>query len=69
MDIPSAVFHHVVFTEMPANADPLLFPADVAAYSTSDNPWEPEFSIVARSPGRAIASAVTTRTNVGVVRM
>jgi hypothetical protein len=28
---PSAVFHHVVFTVMPANAEPLLLPADVNA--------------------------------------
>ena len=29
--IPSAVLYHVVFTERPAKADPLLFAADVKA--------------------------------------
>ena len=57
-----------MFTLIPANAEPLLFAAEVNAYSTSDRPCGPEFSIDARSPGNAIATAVPTSTSVGVVR-
>ena len=43
---------------MPANALPLLLPAEVNAYSTSDSPCGPLLSMPARSPGKAIATAV-----------
>src|SRR5690242_17056325 len=52
---------------MPANADPLLLAAEVNAYSTSDSPWAPVFSIEARAEGIAIEAAAPTRTSVGVV--
>ncbi len=61
--------YHSVFTVMPANAEPLLLAAEVNAYSTSEKPWAPEFSIPARSPGSAIATPVPISTMLGVVRM
>ena len=59
--------YQTVLTLIPANALPLLLPAEVNAYSTSDSPCGPEFSIEARSPGRAIAVAVPMSTMAGVV--
>ena len=66
--IPKAVLYQSVLTLSPANAEPLLFAAEVNAYSTSDRPCGPEFSIAARSPGGAIATAVPVRTISGVTR-
>ncbi len=42
------MLYQTVFTEMPANALPLLFAAEVNAYSTSENPCGPVLSIPAR---------------------
>ena len=64
---PSTLLYQAVFTEIPANALPLLFAAEVNAYNTSDRPCGPLLSMLARSPGNAIASAVPTSTRVGVV--
>src|ERR1043165_2048265 len=52
---------------MPANAEPLLFDADVHAYNTSDRPRAPAFAIEARAVDEPIATAVPTRTSAGVV--
>ena len=41
MEIASVVFIHPVFAVIPANAEPLLFAADVNAYSSSLKPWGP----------------------------
>ena len=65
--MPRAVLYQVVLTEMPAKAEPLLFAADVNAYSTSEKPCEPVLSMLARSCGKAIAAAAPISTNVGVV--
>ena len=48
MVIPKAALYQVVLTDMPANALPLLFAADVNAYRTSENPCGPVFSMPAR---------------------
>ena len=69
MASPSAVLYQTVLTVIPANAEPLLLPAEVNAYSTSDRPCAPVLSIPARCPGKAIAMPVPTRTTIGVVRM
>ena len=53
---------------MPANADPLLLPAEVKAYNTSDSPCGPVLSMPARWPGIAIATAVPVSTISGVIR-
>ena len=60
--------YHSVLTEMPAKADPLLLPAEVNAYNTSDSPCGPVLSIPARWPGIAIATAVPVSTISGVTR-
>src|SRR5512143_3658256 len=65
---PSAVLYQVVFPVRPANADPLLFAAEVNAYSTWDRPCGPGFEMAARCPGSAIASPVPTSTTTGMVR-
>ena len=57
-----------MLAESPANAEPLLLPAEVNAYSTSDRPCAPELSMATRWPGSAIATAVPTSTIAGVVR-
>jgi hypothetical protein len=43
--IANVVLSHDVLAFSPANAEPLLFAADVNAYSSSLNPCEPELSI------------------------
>ena len=43
--MPSAMFMNCVFAVMPANAEPLLLPAEVNAYSTSVKPCGPGFQI------------------------
>ena len=63
------MLYQSVLTLRPANAEPLLLPAEVKAYSTSEKPCGPELSIAARSPGRAIAMPVPISTIAGVVRM
>ncbi len=45
MHSPSAVLYSVPLTVSPANAEPLLFDAEVKAYSTSDSPCGPVLSI------------------------
>ena len=52
---------------MPAKALPLLFPAEVNAYSTSENPCAPLLSMRPVRPGKAMASAVPASTIAGVV--
>ena len=52
---------------MPANAEPLLLPAEVNAYSTSERPCGPTLSAVALLPV-AIAAAVPISTSAGVTR-
>src|SRR6478672_9311518 len=52
---------------MPANAEPLLFDADVNAYRTSDRPCGPGLAIEERADAEPIAVAVPTRTRAGVV--
>ena len=74
MATPSAAFSHGVLAVSPANADPLLFDAEVKAYSTSLRPWTPGFqietaSMSARMPGNAKLTAVPVRTRIGVTRM
>ncbi len=66
--IPNAVLYHSVLTVIPANADPLLLDAEVNAYKTSDRPCGPLFSMPARWPGIAIATAVPVSTSSGVIR-
>ena len=53
----------------PAKALPLLAAELVNAYSTSESPCGPAFSIDARSPGSAIATAVPVKTAAGSARM
>ena len=65
---PRAVLYHSVLTLMPAKAEPLLLAAEVNAYSTSDSPCGPVFSMPARWPGIAIATAVPVSTISGVIR-
>ena len=48
---------------------PLLFAAEVNAYSTSENPCAPELSIECGGVGRAMEAAVNTSTRAGVTRM
>ena len=60
-----AVSHHAVLTVRPPNAEPLLLPAEVNAYSTSDRPCGPTFSAVAL---RWLAEAATTATSPGQLR-
>src|SRR5262249_49509736 len=68
MASPRAVLYQLVLTLIPANADPLLFAAEVNAYNTSDSPCGPVLSMPARSPGSAIAIAVPVSTINGVTR-
>ena len=65
----SAMLYQAVLPLNPANALPLLAAELVNAYSTSDSPCGPAFSIDARSPGSAIATAVPIRTAAGRARM
>src|SRR5215470_7320325 len=64
---PSAMSHQAVLTVMPANAEPLLFDAEVNAYSTSEKPCGPTLSAVLWLPV-AMAAAVPISTRVGVTR-
>src|SRR5205085_910497 len=41
----SVLFIHAVLAVSPANAEPLLLPADVYAYSSSLKPWAPGLKI------------------------
>src|SRR5581483_4246243 len=65
---PSTPLYQTVLTDNPAKADPLLFDAEVNAYSTSDNPCGPGLRIDACSPDSAIARPVPINTSAGVVR-
>src|SRR5271166_2993627 len=59
----------MVFADRPANAEPLVLPAEVNAYSTSDRPCGPVLAMLARGPGNAIAIPVPTNTASSVVRI
>ena len=65
----SAVLYHAVLPLNPANALPLLAAELVNAYSTSDSPCGPAFSMDALSPGSAMATAVPIKTAAGSARM
>ena len=54
---------------MPANAEPLLFAAEVNAYSTSDSPCGPLLSIDALGVSNDIAMPAPISTISGMVRM
>jgi hypothetical protein len=59
-----------MFALIPPNALPLLLPADVKAYSTSENPCGLSvLKIDARAIASPIAIEAPARTSVGVVRM
>ena len=58
-----------MFADRPAKAEPLLLPADMNAYSTSDRPCGPALRIDSFGPGSPIASPVPASTSTGIVRM
>ena len=61
------MFIHWVFAVIPANAEPLLFPAEVNAYSTSVKPWGPGFQIETfNTVGVTIAIPAPTSTATGI---
>ena len=59
---PSVPLYQGVLAPRPANALPLLLPADENAYSTSLKPWMPGLKMVLRPEGATTESAVPTST-------
>src|SRR5450759_2572429 len=67
MQTASAMLRNGWSAESPAKAEPLLFDADVNAYSISDRPCGPPVDNAARETGSTSASPVPSRTRVGVI--
>ena len=62
---PSVVLNQSVFPVRPPNAEPLLFAAEVNAYTTSERPCAPGFRIEAFASSSSTEIEAKTRISVG----